>query len=167
MNSIKDQANVCKACTCSDRLSAERVLFWLVHINHFFDFSINVQKHHMIQVASCEHALIKTNRKPIRNHQNKTMLLFKMYTLEFEFDRCLKHMVSYQGMQSGLPVCLASEFGIFEIFMQNDCSLVKPDFSHFSNYKHKNLGIVKKAAEKETPFRRFPYMFQSRETHFN
>ena len=65
----------------------------------------------MIQVASCEQALLKTNRKPFQNHQSKAMLLFKTYTLEFEFDIHLKHMVSYQGVQSGLPVFLVAEFG--------------------------------------------------------
>ena len=44
----------------------------------------------MIQVALCEQALIKTNRKPFRNHQSKTMLLLKTYTLEFESDRYLE-----------------------------------------------------------------------------
>ena len=63
------------------------------------------------------------------------MLLFKTYTLEFEFDRHFRHMVSYQGMQSGLLVFLVSKFGTFEIFMSNDC-LEKPDFSYLSNYKH-------------------------------
>ena len=72
----------------------------------------------MIQVASCEQALLKTSRKPIQNHQSKIMLLFQTYTLEFEFDRHLEHMVSYQGMQSGFPVFLVGEFGTFEIFMQ-------------------------------------------------
>ena len=61
------------------------------------------------QVSLSEQASIKTNRKPIQNHQSKTMLLFKTYALEFEFNRHLKHMVSYQGAQSGLPVC--GEFG--------------------------------------------------------
>ena len=61
---------------------------------------------------------MKANRKPTPSHQSKTMLLFKMYTLEFEFDRHLKHMVSYQGMQSGLPVFLVGELGTFEIFTQ-------------------------------------------------
>ena len=60
------------------------------------------------------------------------MLPFKTYTLEFEFDRHLEHVVSYQGMHSGLPVFLVGEFGNFEIFIKNDC-LVKPDFSYFSN----------------------------------
>ena len=47
------------------------------------------------------------------------MLLFKMYTLKFEFDRHLVHMVSYPGMQSGLlQVFLVGEFGTFETFMQ-------------------------------------------------
>ena len=45
-------------------------------------------------------------------------------------------MVSYQGMQSGLPIFLVGEFGAFEIFMQND-SFANPDFSYFSNWKHK------------------------------
>ena len=48
----------------------------------------------MIQVLSSEQALIKTNRKPIQNHQSNTMLLFKIYTLEFEFHRHLEHLVS-------------------------------------------------------------------------
>ena len=89
----------------------------------------------MIQVAWCEQALIKTNRKLIQNQQSKTMLHFKTYT--WEFDRHLEHIFSYQGMQSGLPVILAGKFGAFEIFMQNDC-FAKPDFSYFSNWKHKN-----------------------------
>ena len=63
------------------------------------------------QVASCEHALIKANRKPIQNHQSKTMFLFKTYTLEFEFNVHLEHMVSYQGIQSGLSLFLVGEFG--------------------------------------------------------
>ena len=67
MNFIKDRANGCKTCTCcGDRLKAEKVLFWLMHnssqihcfMNHFYDFSIIVQKNRMIQVASCEQALI-------------------------------------------------------------------------------------------------------------
>ena len=59
----------------------------------------------MMQVASCEQVLIKTNRKPIQN-QSKTMLLFKTYTLEYEFDRHLEHVVSYQGTGNGLPMFL-------------------------------------------------------------
>ena len=62
------------------------------------------------------------------------MLLFKAYTLEFEFDRHLKHMVSYQGMQSGLLVFPVGEFGTFEIFCKNDCS-ERPDYSYFSNFR--------------------------------
>ena len=69
----------------------------------------------MIQVASCEQALIKRNRKPIKNHRNKTMILFKTYTLKIEFDRHLKQMDSYQGTQSVLPLLLVGEFGAFEI----------------------------------------------------
>ena len=46
------------------------------------------------------------------------MLFFKTYTLEFEFDRHLEHVVRYQGIQSGLPLFLVGEFGTFEIFMQ-------------------------------------------------
>ena len=44
----------------------------------------------------------------------------KTCTLEFEFDRHLGHMVSYRGMQSGLPVSVVGEFRAFEICMQND-----------------------------------------------
>ena len=72
----------------------------------------------MIQVAACEQALIKTNWKPIQSHQGKTLLLFKTFTLESEFDRHLEHMFSYQGMQSRLPVFLVGEFGTFVTFLQ-------------------------------------------------
>ena len=65
------------------------------------------------------------------------MLLFKMYTLKFEFDRHLEHMVSYQGMQSGLPVFLVAEFGALEIFVQNDW-LEKPDFHISGKVKNKS-----------------------------
>ena len=58
----------------------------------------------MIQVASCEQALIKTNRKPIQKLPEQTMFLAETYTLEFEFDRHLEHTVSYEGTQNGLPV---------------------------------------------------------------
>ena len=95
----------------------------------------------MIQVASCEQASIKTNWKPLQNHQSKTLLLFKTYTLEFEFDRHLKHMFSYQEMQSGFPVFLVGEFGTFEICYKNYC-LAKPDFSYFSNCKHKKIDRI-------------------------
>ena len=47
-------------------------------------------------------------KKPTKNYQSKTMLLFKTYTLEFEFDRHLEHMVSCHGLQSGLPVVLVN-----------------------------------------------------------
>ena len=72
----------------------------------------------MIQVTSFPQALIKPNNKLIQNHQSKTMLLLKTYTLKFEFDINLEHMVSYQGMQSGVSVFLVGDFGTFEIFMQ-------------------------------------------------
>ena len=48
------------------------------------------------------------------------MLLFKTYTFELEFDRHpeLEHLISYQGMQSGLPVLLVGELDTVEIIMQ-------------------------------------------------
>ena len=70
----------------------------------------------MIKVASRELTLIKTSRKPIQNHQSKTLLLFKTFTLELEFDRHLEHMFSYQGTQSGLPAFLVGEFGTSVVF---------------------------------------------------
>ena len=70
----------------------------------------------MIQVAPCEQALTKTNMKPIQKHQCKTLLLFETFALEFELDRHLKHILSYQGMQSGLPVFLVGEYGTLVIF---------------------------------------------------
>ena len=60
------------------------------------------------------------------------MLLYKTYTLEFEFDRHLEYMVSYEGMQSWFPMFLVGEFGAFKIIMQND-SFAKLDFLYFSN----------------------------------
>ena len=72
----------------------------------------------MIQFALCEQAFIKIDKKPIQNRKSRTMLLFKTYTLEFEFDRHLEHIGSYQGMQSGLAVSVVGEFSTFEIFMQ-------------------------------------------------
>ena len=71
----------------------------------------------MIQVASCEQALIKANKKPIQNHPSKTMFLFITHTLELEADRYLEHIVSYQGMQNRLSKFFAGEFGTFEIFI--------------------------------------------------
>ena len=75
----------------------------------------------MTQVASCEQALIKTNRKPIQNHQNKTLLVFKPFTLELEFGRHLEHMFSYHGIQSGLPVFIVGEFGTVVISFLQRC----------------------------------------------
>ena len=54
----------------------------------------------------------------VQNHQSKILPLFKADTLKFEFDRHLKHIISYQGMQGRLPMFLVGEFGNFEIFMQ-------------------------------------------------
>ena len=65
----------------------------------------------------------------------------KTYTLEFEYNRQLKHMVSYQGMQSGLPVFVVGEFSVFEIFMQNDC-FAKPDFSYSPTGNVKNRSYL-------------------------
>ena len=87
----------------------------------------------MRHVASCEQALIKTNRNPIQNHQSKTLLLSKTFALEVEFDRRLEHMFSYQRMRTGIPVFPVGEFGTFVVFCKIDCS-EKPDFSYFSNY---------------------------------
>ena len=113
MNELyKSRANVCKTCTCGDILNAERVLVWVVHssfqihwfINHFFGSGIIVQNNRMIQVPSCEHALIKTNRIPIQNYQSKSMLRFKTYTLEVEFDRHLEHMFAIRECKWGSRV---------------------------------------------------------------
>ena len=70
----------------------------------------------MIRVASSELATVKTNRKLIKHHHSKTILLFKMNTVKFEFDRHLLQRTRTQNDQ--LPLFLVSEFGTFEIFMQ-------------------------------------------------
>ena len=64
------------------------------------------------------------------------MLLFKTYMLEFEFDRHLEYMVSYQGIKMGFPWCVFVNSGVSGFLCKNDC-LVKPDFSYFSSYKQK------------------------------
>ena len=46
----------------------------------------------MRQITLCEQVLIKTKRKPTESHQSKTLLLFKTYTLQFEFGRRLEHI---------------------------------------------------------------------------
>ena len=50
---------------------------------------------------------MKTNTKPIQNLPN---------TLEFEFERHLEHMVSYQEMQSGLTVFLVEANSVLSRF---------------------------------------------------
>ena len=55
---------------------------------------------------------------------------------EYYSCQTVEHIVSYEGMHSGLPVFVVGEFGAFEIFMQNDC-FAKPDFSHFFNWKRR------------------------------
>ena len=55
---------------------------------------------------------------------------------QFKFDIHLELMVSYQGLQSGLPMFVVGEFGTFQTFPKiNDC-LIRFDFSYFSNSKH-------------------------------
>ena len=86
----------------------------------------------MIQVASCEQAFIKTNRKPIENYQTKSMFLLKRTHLNLSLtDTRDRHPEHCQGMQSGLPVFAAGELGAFKIFTVLQ-SLI---FWHFSNWK--------------------------------
>ena len=134
--------NVCKTCTCGDRLKAERVLFWLVHIsfqshsfiNHFFGFSIIVQRNCTIQVASYEQAIIKRNWKLIHNHQSKKCFSSKHTHWNLSLtDIDLEHMVSYQGMQSGLPPCFLMVNSALSRFLCKTDYLVKPDYSYFFN----------------------------------
>ena len=114
MNFVQDRANICKTCTCGDKLKAERVLFSLVHnsiqiylfINHFFGFSIIVQKNPMIKVASCEQVLIKTNRKPIQNHQSKTMFLFKRTHLNLSLTDISSTWLVIRECRVGFPCLL-------------------------------------------------------------
>ena len=58
------------------------------------------------------------------------------------FDRHIKHMVRYQGMQSGLPVFLVGEFDAVEIFMQNDRFAKPIRLSYFSNSKRQNTSYL-------------------------
>ena len=76
---IKDRANVSKTRTCGKRLKAGRVLFWLV---------LKLLSNSLIHRSF----LCFQSKKQIRNHQSKTVLLFKTYTLEFEFHWHLEHM---------------------------------------------------------------------------
>ena len=61
---------------------------------HFFGFRMIIQKNPLKQVASCEPALIKTNSQ--------------------ETDSKLPEQ------NSAVPMFVESEFGAFEIFMEND-----------------------------------------------
>ena len=54
------------------------------------------------------------------------------YVCRFSRDHVVDHMVSCHGVQSGLPVCLVDEFGVFEIFMQNDCTILQSLTFHIS-----------------------------------
>ena len=69
----------------------------------------------MIQVALCEQALIKENRKPIQNHQSKTMLLSKRTYRDLSLTD-----ISSTSLANAewLPVFLVGEFGTSEILMQ-------------------------------------------------
>ena len=75
----------------------------------FLLFSIIVQKNLMVQVESYYTSRIVNQFKTTRAKQ-----------CFFLNDRHLEHMVSYQGMQSGLPVfVVVGEFNAFEFFMKN------------------------------------------------
>ena len=102
----------------------ERVVFWLVH-NSFQIHS--KESYDTSRFVWTNVVLIKTNQKTTQNHQSKTMLLFKTYTLEFEFDRHLEHMVICQGFQS-VSCWWIQHFRDF--YAKNDC-LIKPDFFIF------------------------------------
>ena len=59
-------------------------------------------------------------RKAKRSWQGcyKAVLLFKRYTLEFEFDRHLVLMVSYQGMESVRRVFIVDDSALSGYFLQ-------------------------------------------------
>ena len=83
----------------------------------------------MIQVASCEQASIE-KKETIQKHQSKTLLPFKTFTLEFEFDKHLKHMFICQGMWNGLPLFLVGKFGTSEIFFAKMAVWTSPIYKH-------------------------------------
>ena len=147
---IKDEANVCKTCASGDRLKAETVLFWLVHssfqihwfIDHFFDFSIIVQKNRTIQVASCEDALLTTNRKPILNHQSKNKCFFsKLIRWDLSLTDILSTWSAVRKCRVGFLCFLLVNSALSRFLCKNDC-LVRSDCSYFSNCKHQKMDHI-------------------------
>ena len=72
-------------------------------------------------VASCEQALIKTNKKPIQNRQSKTMFLFKRIRLDLsltdisstqvivpQLSKCLK-FEAIRGDQADQRICIQTK----------------------------------------------------------
>ena len=85
----------------------------------------------MIQVASCERALIKTKRIPIQEQQSRA------YTLEFEFDKHISSTwLAIGECRVSFPCFLLVNSALSRLLPKNDC-LVKPNFSYFFNYKNK------------------------------
>ena len=85
----------------------------------------------MIQIALCEQASIKICKKPIQNHQSKTVLLFKTYTVEFEF-YILSTWLAIRECRVGFPCFLLVNSALSRFLCKNDC-LIEPDFPYFSN----------------------------------
>ena len=104
-------------------------------MNHLFSFSITVQKNPMIQVPSCEYALIKADRKPIQMHQSKTMFLFKRTHWNLSLTDISSTWLAFSECRVGFPCFLLVNSAISRFLCKNDC-LIKPDFSYSSNYKH-------------------------------
>ena len=105
-------------------------------MNHFFGFSIIVQNNHMIQVASCEQAIVKRKRKPI--HQSKTILPLKRTHWNLSLTDISSTWLAITECRAGFPCFLMVNSALSRFLCKNDC-LAKHDFSYFSNYKHKNI----------------------------
>ena len=87
----------------------------------------------MIQVASCEKALKKQIGNRFKTTRAKPVFLFKRTHLNLSLIDISSTWLAIRECRVGFPV-FVGEFGIFEIFMQNDC-FAKPDFSYFSDWK--------------------------------
>ena len=86
----------------------------------------------MVQVASCEQALVNQIENQFKTHQSKTMFLFKTYTMELSLTDTSSTWLAIREYRVGFSVFLV---GDSRFLCQNDC-LGKPEFPYFSNCKH-------------------------------
>ena len=82
-----------------------------------------IQRNPMIQVALCEQALTKTNKKPIqKTTRAKQCFFLKRTHLNLNLTDISSTWLAVRECKVGFPpVFVVGEFCAFEIFKQNDC----------------------------------------------